>query len=411
MAYFRQSGVLATAALAVAAAGCSGGGSSPAPTPSSAATPPAILVAGNQRTFTGTDTTTHVYASPSPGQANYTSASTFAGTTTINTAASGAPAAWDINSTVTYTVTQAATTGTQTLSTDTDTYENQTMSGSQTTISETGSKSTTTASDVSAAAAGGGPFTLTTKATTAYVSPFTNDVYPLQTGPSITEPLARTITESQTDLNAGGGSPPSPYYYVTSEAETYNNDGSYMIDPRNYSNGDMRVLTESSNGSASQSDSTNSYAETIGVPQLVGGIYKIPVAVTNSSGSLTTNYDATDWYAGNALPTTPLETETVTVKGETTTLPAACAGALAEPNVFEVDTNISTLNVFGSSQTELQQAFNSNGINDCLLRTTTTMDYSVETGNLTETTTDTYAQILTNVGTESKARQTQLRRT
>jgi hypothetical protein len=397
-----------TVTVAVAAAGC-GGSSSPTPTPHNTATPPTILVAGSQRTLTGTDTTTHVYVNPSPGQANYTSASTFTATTTINTAAAGAPAAWDINSTVNYTITTPATTGTQTLSTDTDAYENQTMSGSSTTISEAGSKQTTTANDVSAAAGGGGPYTLTTNDTTSYVSPFTNDVYPLQAGASITEPLARSVTESQTDLNAGGGSPAAPYSYITSQAETYNNDGSFAINPRNFSNGDIRALTENSNGTASESDSTTSFAESIGDPALVAALYLIPVTVTTTAG-VTTNYEASDWYPGSALPPSPLETETVTVKGQTTTLPSACAGALAEPNVFEVDTNITTLNVFGSYETELQQAFNSNGINDCLLRTTTTMNYSVTTGALTETTTDTFAEVLTAVGTESKARQTQLLR-
>jgi hypothetical protein len=410
MPYFRQSFVLAAAALAVAAAGCSGG-SSPTPTPHTTPPPPTILVAGSQRTFTGTDTTTHVYANPSPGQANYTSASTLAATTTIEPAAAGAPAAWDINSTVTYAVTQAATTGTQTLTSDTDTYENQTMSGSSTTISETGSKELITANDLSAAAAGGGPYTLTTNDTTAYVSPFTNDVYPLQDGASITEPLARTVTESQTDLNAGGGPPPSSYNSITSEAETYNNDGSYTIDPRNFSNGDIRVLTENANGTASESDSTNSFAESIGAPALVGALYLIPVTVTSASGT-TTNYEATDWYPGSGFPPSPLETETLTVKGQTATLPSACAGALAEPDVFEVDTNITTLSVFGSYVTELQRAFNSNGINDCILRTTTTLDYSATSGALTETTTDTFAEVLTAVGTDAKARRTTvLRRT
>ena len=410
MPYFRLPCIVAAAAMAVAAAGCSGG-SSPTPTPHTTSPPPTILVAGSERTFTGTDTATHVYANPSPGQANYTSASTFAATTTVNAAAAGAPAAFDINSTVAYTVTQPATTGTQTLSTDTDTYENQTMSGGSTTISETGSKETTTANDVSAAAAGGGPYTLTTNETTPYVSPFTNEVYPLHDGATITEPLARTVTETQTDLNAGGGAPPSSFNYITSQAETYNNDGSFSIDPRNFSNGDSRVLVENANGTASESDSTDSFAETIGAPALVGALYLIPVTVTSSSG-VTTNYEATDWYPGTAFPPSPLETETVTVKGETATLPMACAGAIAEPNVFEVDTSITTVNVFGSYVTELQKAYNSNGINDCILRTTTTQDYSVTTGALTETTTDTFAEILTAVGTDAKARQTTvLRRT
>ena len=410
---YRQFLIVVAALLAACTTGCggsSGGSVTPQPTATSTATPPTILVAGSQRTFTGTDTTTHVYASPSPGQANYTSASSFTATTTIQDAASGAPATFDVNSVVDYTVTQAATTGTQTLTSDSDTFENQTMSGSTTTISEPANTSVTTANDVSAAAAGGGPYTLTTNDSTQYVTPFTNGVYPLQTGSSINEPLARTVTENQTDLNSGNGTPPSSYVYTTSLVQTYNGDGSYTIEPRNYSNGVARNVVENSNGTATVSDTNDSFAEVVSLPTLVGATYFIPVSVTNTSGTTTTAYSAADWYPGNANPPSPLETETLTVKGPVGSLPSGCAGALAEPNIVEVDTNVATLNVFGSYETEAQQAYNSNGINDCILRTTTTLDYSLTTGAPTETIVENYAEVLTAVGTASKVRAKQVRR-
>jgi len=408
---FRQSLIVVAAALAASATGCGGSsGGSVTPRPTTTASPPTILVAGSQRTFTGTDTTSHVYANPSPGQANYTSASSFTATTTIQDAASGAPATFDVNSVVDYTVTQAATTGTQTLTSDSDTFENQTMSGSTTTISEPANTSVTTANDVSAAAAGGGPYTLTTNDSTQYVTPFTNGVYPLQTGSSINEPLARTVTENQTDLNSGNGTPPSSYVYTTSLVQTYNGDGSYTIEPRNYSNGVARNVVENSNGTATVSDTNDSFAEVVSLPTLVGATYFIPVSVTNTSGTTTTAYSAADWYPGNANPPSPLETETLTVKGPVGSLPSGCAGALAEPNIVEVDTNVATLNVFGSYETEAQQAYNSNGINDCILRTTTTLDYSLTTGAPTETIVENYAEVLTAVGTASKVRAKQVRR-
>src|SRR5580698_229781 len=111
---------LVAAALAVGAsmAGCNGGSSTTVP-PVPVATAPVILVAGSTRTFAGTDSQMYVYASPIPGQSNYTATSTFAGTATISKAAAGAPAAWDVNQTVHYTVTQAAKAGTQALTADT----------------------------------------------------------------------------------------------------------------------------------------------------------------------------------------------------------------------------------------------------------------------------------------------------
>ena len=125
-------------------AACNGGGSSTTVPPVAVATAPVILVAGSRRTFAGTDSQMVVYASPSTGQSNYNAASTFSGTTTISKSAPGAPAAWDVNQTIKYTVTQAAKAGTQALSADTDTFDNQTTSGKTTTIAQIASQETAT---------------------------------------------------------------------------------------------------------------------------------------------------------------------------------------------------------------------------------------------------------------------------
>ena len=97
------------------------------------------------------------------------------------------------------------------------------------------------------------------------------------------------------------------------------------------------------------------------------------------------------------MPVPPFQTETVTVKGPASTLPAGCAGAITQPNVYEVDLNESTLNIDASYATEYQQTFNSNGNPVCVLRTTTTNDYSLTTGLETQTTTETFTEVLTSL--------------
>ncbi len=387
-------------ALGVAMTGCGGSSTTSVP-PVAVATAPVILVAGSQRVLSGTDTQMHVFASPSPGQSNYTSASTFTATTTIAKASPGAPAAWDVNQVIHYTVTQAVKSGTQALTADTDTFDNQTMSGKSTTIAQIASKETATADDVSAGLAGGGPYTLTTTSSTTNLVPVTT-VFPLQTGLTTTEPLARTTKETQTDRNAAGAPPPPPFTYITAQSASYANDGSFSVNPRTYSNHDNRIVTENANGTAQESDTTTPFAQTIGLAALSGGSYVIPVSITNTSG-VTTTYDAADWYPGAALAPSPLEVRTVTIKGPATSLPAGCAGAIALPHVVEVDLNQTTLNVFGSYSVETQQTFNSNGISDCILRSTTTKDYDIKTGALTETTTDSFTQILKSATTPASS--------
>ena len=190
--------------------------------------------------------------------------------------------------------------------------------------------------------------------------------------------------------------------FITAQSATYANDGSFSVNPRTYSNGDNRLLTENANGTAKQTDTTSPFAETVGLATLSGSSYVIPVSIT-TSGGVTTSYSAADWYPGGALAPAPLELRTVTIKGPASSLPAGCSGAMTLPNLVEVDTNQTTLNVFGSYSSETQQAFNTNGITDCLIRNTITKSYDLKTGLLSETATDAFMQVLKSVTTASSS--------
>ena len=121
--------------------------------------------------------------------------------------------------------------------------------------------------------------------------------------------------------------------------------------------------------------------------------------------------NAADWYPGAALPPQPLALDTLTVKGPATTLPAGCSGAIAEPNVVEVDAAQTSLNVNGTYEKQTQQQFDSNGTLVCVLRTTTTSSYNNNTGVLLVTATEAYAQILTSLtGASSAVRNTSILR-
>jgi hypothetical protein len=389
---------------ATALAACGGGnhGSMPG-TPNPVTSP--VLVAGKVAHYTGTDTTTHVYQSPSPTQQNYTAGYTFAQTTTVNAAASGAPAPFDVNVVDTYTTTQAPTAGTQRTTSTTDDFENQTASGSSTTVTLVSSKAVATGTDVTAGNAGGGPYTTVGTTTTTYGTPRTLGVYPLVTGATLTQPQGRTVAVSTTDANAGGQAPSTTF--VSSSAQTYANDGSFTR-TNQISNGEQDVFTENANGSATESATGPVYAlqATIGVPVPGTAGYTIPVSSTKqfattgatpAPSATPASYNAIDWYPGAALPPSPLVSETQSVKGAASTLPSGCSGAIAEPNVVEVDDTLTSLDVNGSYETQTQQSFNSNGTNVCILRTTTTNSYDTNTGLPTQVTTETYAQILTSL--------------
>jgi len=383
---------------------CGGnGGSSPSPRPSVTVSP--VLVPGTVAQYSGTDIITHVFPNPTGTQANYTAGYTFKLTRTVENATAGAPAALDVNAVAAYTTTQDPGTGVTKVSTTTDTFENQAAVSGGTSISELASKSVATGIDESAGALGGGPFTKVVTTTTAYASPLSIAVYPLVAGASVSEPVGRTVTTAATDAN--GGTPDTATTFDTSSTDTINSDGSYTFSQQ-LSNGESQTTVESSDGSGTINATGPLYtlSDTIGVPANPGTGFTIPITTykqyvttgaTPAPTATTLAFSAADWYPGNAAPIAPFETDTVTVKGAATTLPSACAGAIAEPNVFEIDTSEATLNIDASYETESQQSFTSNGTPVCVLRTITTSAYALTTGVLSQTTTETYAQILTSL--------------
>jgi hypothetical protein len=396
---------LTFSAFAVASGGiaaCGGSGTS-GPPPVSTATP--LLVAGTVTNYTGTDTIAHVYQNPTAGQSNYTETYSFVGVSTLKASASGAAAPFDLNSITTFTTLQAPPAGTQKQKSTVDDYESQTASGATLTLAMAASKTVAVGTDITAGASGAGPYAITTTTSTTDTTPFTTGIYPLVTGAVYQEPFAKTTTTSTTDINAAGQGPATAY--VTLGSQTIANDGSYTRTDQ-FSNGEQLTFVESSNGSAQAQESGPLFtlAETIGVPVAGNAGDTIPVSQTNQPATLGPTpaptataraFEAVDWYPGAALPPQPLSNETVTVKGPVTTLPAACNGALSEPDVVELDLALTTLNVSGFYQTETQQRFTHNALNVCILRTTTTQNYSITTGLPTNSTTETYTQILTSV--------------
>jgi hypothetical protein len=400
---------ITVAALALDACGGGGGGSAVSVSP----TTPKILIAGKVSKFTGSDTIVHTFANPAPGQANYTEAYTFAQTTTVNLAAAGAPAPYDVNVTATYTASQAPAAGTQKESTTTDSFETQAGNGANLQVLLVAQNTSATGIDISGGLTGGGPYTLTTSTSTKFATPQTLGIYPLVTGATYAEPLARTVATTETDANPGGAGP--ALAYESSASQTFASGGGFTRTAQ-FTNAETSTLTESANGSAQLQETGPLFtlSETIGVPVAGATGYTIPVTFTRQPATLGATpapsatpvaSSAVDWYPGGALPAQPLSSETITVKGAATTLPAGCSGALAQPNTVEVDEKLTTLNVDGSAQTLTQQRFDSNGTNVCVLRTTTTNTYAVTTGLPLETSTETYTQILTNLTVPTAAAQ------
>ena len=402
-------------AIALFTAACSGGGGSTTPpAPTSTATP--VLAVGSTAQYSGTDTVGHVYASPTGTQSNYTAAYTFAATRTITNSSSGAPGPYDVNTTTTYTTTQDPGQGVAKRSESSDVFESQSNSNAGATLTEASTKTSSTGIDETAGAAGGGPYTQVVAATTTYATPETIGVYPLVAGASIAEPIGRTIGETTSDAN--GGVQETATTFTTASNETVNGDGSYTTNDT-LSNGETQTIVESANGSATIAATGPVYTQndTIGVPAMGATGYTIPVTrlkqfatagATPAPTATTVAYNATDWYPGGALPASPFQTDTITVKGPTATLPAGCSGALSEPNLVEVDTTASTLNVDGSFATTTQQRFESNAVPVCILRTVTTRAYTVNTGALSQTTTENVAQILTNLAGATTSASTRL---
>jgi hypothetical protein len=385
--------LVSSALLGAAVCACGGGGSGSVPsTPVPSGSPPApILVNGATFQYTGTTSTTIVFSSPSPTQLNSSGATTFTDSVTVQAAPGGAPAPFDVQHVLKYTTTQQPAFGVQLLTQTTDDYENQTFNGGTEALILAGTKVATTGIDLSAGVKfGGGPFNQAATTTTTYVTPQTMGVYPLQTGAVLAEPLARTVSATTTDTNGGGtiggGGPTSA---------TYQNDGSFTRTATNAVNNAVTVQNESSNGTGLSTVTQTTGATTqsaIAPAAQISGTFGIPVTVTTSTGGATA-FTAADWYAGGALAPVPLAATTRTVKGPIA-LPSQCAYSGTPPAIVEIDAASSTTDIFGSYAVNSTRDFDAAGISICRLQTSTTTDYTLTTGALSQTTTTTTTETL-----------------
>ena len=134
--------------------------------------------------------------------------------------------------------------------------------------------------------------------------------------------------------------------------------------------------------------------ETIGLPvKQASGEYKIPV--TKTVKGKTTKYLADDWYPGNALPPHPLAENLQKVIGPIS-LPSECKVQVPVTGLQEVDNDSGRVDVVaGTITTGKNQLFlAANGIDACLITTTTTLKYDVTTGAATGSIVDEFVQWL-----------------
>jgi hypothetical protein len=347
------------------------------------------LVAGSVYNYSGTYSETITYASPSPTQPNSDGTYTIAEVEKVVGAGSTAPAPFDVQRTLTYTVTKAPVSGIQLAKRTISTFEASTVTSTSQTITETQGTSTSAGINLNAGLqAGNGPYAYTDSTTTAYASPLTLQVFPLQTGATRTQPLARTATSTGESINAA-----KDVFASHNTTTDYNNDGSYT-ETGTIGTGEQTSVVAASNGTAVTTNTgKTTFKQTIGLPALASGAYTIPVARVNDGK--TTTYSAADWYPGNALPPTPLASTTQTVKGPIS-VPASCGVTAPAPNPELVQTASTTLDVTGSLSNESAQTYFSNGTVVCRANTTTTMSFNVTTGVMNSTTVGTFSEGLTS---------------
>jgi hypothetical protein len=356
-----------------------------------------ILQVGMQRQYSGTATRSVVYADPSTTKTDNTLIYTFTQNQSVQQAATGAPADFDLHSAYTYTVVQDPGVGTVPISQSVDTYENLQVMGDTQTVITLGQNVVAVSNDETSNALGTGPYTETSTTTSKYTTPRAGFAYPLQTGATMTTSQVETQTITFTDVNAGGSAPSNGTNVGYTETRSENDDGSYSYQVT-YVNGDNSSRTQDSDGSGTES-STNT-TTTVGLPVAADGVNTIPVTRSVSLPTQTsTNYSAADWYPGNGAPNSPLVLETRTVIGPASTLPSECSGAAPQPGIYEVDTTTTSLNPIGASYSETTtRAFNdADAVSVCQLSTQISSSYDLLTGALVSTTTTTTTTLLTAV--------------
>jgi hypothetical protein len=378
--------------LAVLVCSCGGGGSSNQPPP--------ILEVGMQRQYDGTATRTVVYANPTVTMQNNTLVYTFTENQSVQQAATGAQATFDVQSDYTYTVVQDPGVGTVPISQSVDTYEDLQIAGGSQTVTTVGQKVVAVSNDETSNALGNGPYTETTTTTSTFATPRDNFPYPLQTGATMTTPQSESQTITFTDVNASGSAPPNSTNvgYTTTRSE--NDDGSFS-NQSTYVNGNTFSRTQASNGSGSETSTsaTSSTTTTVGVPVAANGVNTIPITRSVTATKTTdTNYSAADWYPDNGAPNSPLVLQTKTVVGPSS-LPSECSGAVLRPDIYEIDTTTTDLNTVAASYsaTTTRNFSAGDGATICQLSTETTSSYDLLTGALVSTTTTTTSMSLSEI--------------
>jgi hypothetical protein len=400
--FYSTGSMLGLFVVALAAQGCGNSGTGPvAPLPTSTPTagptssPLALLVPGTTNQYSGTETQTISFASPTATTPNSNAAYAFAETDTISAAASGAPAPFDVHRVLSYTTTSAPSYGSQLISDTRDQYENVTTasSGAQT-VTLAAVDGVTTGIDISSRLANGGSGAYSNSISNTYSPAQTVANYPLTTGATFQQSLADTAT-TQEDVATASGSETEHLSTTVASDDSYARTGTLF-------NTDSTTQTENSDGSATVTNTgVSPFTETIAVPTGASGSFVIPVTQNGTS------YSPADYYPGSGAPPSPLGSVNVTVAGPATSLPSSCPAAGTYPNVIEIDTATNDLDVVsGSYTTTAQRVFNSNGLRICSTTASTVTTYALTTGLLKSTVTTNTATSLTSSTTSSKRRAT-----
>jgi hypothetical protein len=233
-----------------------------------------------------------------------------------------------------------------------------------------------------------GPYAYTNTTTTTYASPRVLYAFPLAEGMT-TLPLARTEKIDARAVNPSGN-----HFIDRDTTSTYANSGAFHT-TGTIGVGETTDVTANANGSGSVVNQSNPpFSETIGLPIANSGVYSIPI--TRTVGTVTRNYNAADWYPGNAAPPSPIASTTETVVGPAA-VPAACGLPSPPSNVVEVTGASTSLNVVEGSYTTTQEAtYLAHNLVVCRMTSSKTLQYFVETGVLLSTTVDTFVEGLTS---------------
>lgn len=355
--------------------------------------PQPILQVGMQRQYIGTTTRDVVYANPTTSQPNNTLVYSFVENQNVLQAPATAPAAFDVNTSYTFSVVQDPGVGIVPVSQTVDSYENLLVSGSTQMVSTLAQQSVATSTDETANALGGGPYTETVSTNSTFPTARNSFSYPLQTGATQSVPQSAQQAITFSDVNAAGAAPPNGTNVGYTRNRTASDDGSYSYQTA-FVNGTSQSLTQNPDGSGSITTTTPTATTTttLGLPTALAGVTTLPVirnVVDASTGATTTtSYAAADWYPSNGQPDSPLVLSSQTVIGPVATLPSACSGALVRPDIVEIDTTTTNLaTVVGTYSVTQTRSFNADGVTVCALSQETSYVYSQLTGALVSTTT------------------------